>query len=130
MGKKILMIDDEINFCKLVKMNLESMGDFTVETVSDGKEGIKLAKKIKPDLILLDVMMPGISGIEVLERLKKDRDTVAIPVAMLSIKRDEFIKAEAAQLYDEDYITKPIDAPSLKAKIEEILERRGAREVK
>ncbi|MDP2913760.1 MAG: response regulator [Candidatus Omnitrophota bacterium] len=125
MGKKILMIDDEINFCKLVKMNLESTGDFTVETVSDGKEGIKLAKKIKPDLILLDVMMPGISGIEVLERLKKDRDTVAIPVAMLSIKRDEFIKFEAAQLYDEDYITKPIDAPSLKAKIEEILKRRG-----
>lgn len=124
--KKILMIDDEADLCKLVKMNLEAAGEFTVETVPDGREGIKLAKKIKPDLIILDVMMPGINGIETLGILKRDKDTIAIPVVMLSIKQDETTKFEAAQLYDEDYLSKPIDAPSLKAKIEQVLARRGA----
>ncbi|MBL7170482.1 MAG: response regulator [Candidatus Omnitrophica bacterium] len=120
---RILIIDDEENFCKLVKMNLELLGDLSVTIATNGKMGIKLAKKTKPDLILLDMLMPGMKGLEVLERLKKDENTMAIPVVMLSAIGDEPSKTRAMELYDEEYITKPIDGPQLKAKIEEVLRR-------
>lgn len=120
---RILIIDDEENFCKLVKMNLELLGDLRVTIATNGKKGIKLAKKTKPDLILLDILMPGMDGLEVLERLKKDEGTMTIPVVMLTAKGDEPSKARAMELYDEEYITKPIDGPQLKAKIEEVLTR-------
>ncbi len=123
--RRILIIDDEENFCKLVKMNLELDVDFTVETATEGKKGIELAKKFKPDIIILDIMMPKMSGFEVLEKIKKDPKTIGIPVVMLSAKEDMDFQVKAAQLYDELYLVKPIDAPTLKAKIEEILKRRG-----
>ncbi|MFA5337246.1 MAG: response regulator [Candidatus Omnitrophota bacterium] len=122
---KILIIDDEENFCKLVKMNLELDKDFIVEIAIDGKKGIDLAKKFKPDAIILDIMMPKMSGFEVLGKLKKDSKTIAIPVIMLSAKEDIDFQFKAAQLYDELYLVKPIDAPTLKGKIEEVLRRRG-----
>lgn len=122
--KRILIIDDEESFCRIVKMNLELTGDFEVDIATDGKKGIKKAKRAKPDLVLLDILMPGMDGFEVLERLKKDENTMAIPVVMLTAKGDEVSKMKAAQLYDEEYITKPIEAPDLKAKIEEVLKRR------
>lgn len=126
MGKKrILIIDDEESFSRLVKRNLELTNDFEVDVAREGKEGIRLAKKIKPDLILLDILMPGMDGFSVLEKLKKGNDTITIPVVMLTAKGDEASKNKAAQLYDELYITKPIDAPELKAKIEKVLKRKG-----
>ena len=79
-----------------------------------------------PDLILLDILMPGMDGFEVLEKLKKHEDTMMIPVVMLTAKGDEASKTKATQLYDELYITKPIEATDLKIKIEEVLERTGA----
>jgi DNA-binding response OmpR family regulator len=123
--KKILIIDDEENFCRLVKMNLELIGDFQVDIATNGKKGVKLAKRIKPHLILLDILMPQMDGFEVLKELKKDRNAMSIPVVMLSARDDEAAKLKAAQLYDELYITKPIEVPDLKAKIEEVLKRRG-----
>jgi two-component system, OmpR family, alkaline phosphatase synthesis response regulator PhoP len=123
--RKILIIDDETDFCKLVKRNLELIGDFEVAIAEDGKRGLASAKKLKPDLILLDIMMPHMDGFKVLEKLKTDMNTIAIPVIMLTAKGDEASKIKAAQLYDEEYITKPIDAPDLKTKIEEVLKRRG-----
>lgn len=122
--KSILIIDDEIDLCKLIKMNLESASDFEVIIAINAEEGIKLAKKIKPDLILLDIVMPGMDGFEVLKRLKKDTNTIAIPVVMLTAKGDDISKIKGAQLYDEEYIVKPVEAPDLKAKIEEVLKRR------
>lgn len=92
-------------------------------TATNGKEGIKLAKKTKPDLILLDILMPGMDGFEVLERLKKDKETIAIPVVLLTAKGDEESKIKAMKLYGEQFITKPIEALELKTKIEEILGR-------
>lgn len=123
--KRILLIDDEDDFCKLVKMNLELIGNFEVTTATNGKKGIKLAKKLKPDLILLDILMPGIDGFAVLQRLKEDENTIEIPVVMLTAKGDEVSKTKASELYDEEYITKPIEAPDLKARIEEVFKRRG-----
>ncbi|MDD4182667.1 MAG: response regulator [Candidatus Omnitrophica bacterium] len=123
--KKVLIIDDEESFCKLVKMNLELDESFKVETATDGKKGLELAKRFKPDVIILDIMMPKMSGFEVLEKIKKDPQTITIPVVMLSAKEDMDFQVKAAQLYDELYLIKPIDAPTLKAKIEEVLARRG-----
>lgn len=122
-NKRILVIDDEENFCKLVRMNLVLLGNFTVSTATNGKEGIKLAKKAKPDLILLDILMPNMDGFEVLERLKEDKETMAIPIVLLTAKGDEESKIKAMKLYGEQYITKPIETPELKTKIEEILGR-------
>ena len=122
--KRILLIDDEQDFCSLVKKNLELIGDFQVDTVTSGKAGLNKAKEIKPDLILLDIIMPDIDGFEVLERLKKDPDTLSIPVVMLTAKGDNVSKIKSMQLYSEDYITKPVGAQYLKAKIEEVLKRR------
>ena len=125
MAKKILIIDDEKDLCLLIKKNLEALGDFNVEMATNGKKGIQLAKKVKPDLIILDIIMPGMDGFEVLKNLKSNLKTRAIPVVMLTAKEDEESKVKAAQLYDELYITKPIEASALKTKIEEVLGRRG-----
>ncbi|MDD5173894.1 MAG: response regulator [Candidatus Omnitrophica bacterium] len=123
--KKILIIDDEPGFCELVEKNLELVNDFAVAIATDSREGISLAKKIKPDLILLDIMMPHMDGFEVLKRLKDDTDTIEIPVIMLTAKGDDESRTRAMQLYDEEYITKPIGINDLKNKIDEVLKRRS-----
>jgi len=125
--RKILIIDDEESFCKLVKMNLELDVSFSVAIATDGKKGLDLAKRFKPDVIILDIMMPKMSGFEVLEKIKKDPETITIPVVMLTAKEDMDFQVKAAQLYDELYLIKPIDAPTLKAKIESVLNRRGVK---
>lgn len=121
--KRILVIDDEEDFCKLVRMNLLLLGNFRVAIATNGKEGIKIAKNTRPDLILLDILMPDMDGFEVLDKLKKDENTMDIPVVMLTAKGDEASRIRAMELYDEEYITKPIEAQELKTKIEEVLRR-------
>lgn len=121
---QILIIDDEEEFSGLIKYHLERIGSFEVYTASDGKSGIALAKRIKPDLILLDILMPGIDGFEVLKKLKSDTQTVKIPVIMFSAVSDVRAKVKASQLFDEEYITKPVDIQVLKEKMEKVLSRR------
>lgn len=123
--KKILVIDDEKDFCILVKKSLEMIGDFDVLAATSGKDGLKIARKAAPDLILLDVIMPGMDGLKVLEKLKQDKDTLSIPVVMLTAVQKEESKIKAAQSFNEEYITKPIAADALKEKIERVFERRG-----
>ena len=128
MVKRILIIDDELYFAKLVKMNLELSGNFKVETAVRGREGVKLAVKLKPHLILLDLLMPDIDGFEVLEILKKDSKTARIPVIMLSAKSDEetriqVLKKKGVKLF----ITKPVGAEELRAKITKVLEGKAKR---
>jgi DNA-binding response OmpR family regulator len=127
---KILMIDDEIDFGKITKMNLE-LGEkaFEVQLATSGKEGLKLTTKIMPDLILLDIIMPQMDGFEVLKKLKADEKTATIPVIMLTAKTDEESMLKASQLYDEAYVTKPIEAPDLSKKIMDVLKRTGSQKV-
>ena len=121
--KCILIIDDEKEYCKLTKINLQGSGEFRVLEAGNGKEGIKLAKKFAPDLILLDIMMPRMDGFEVLQALKKDPKTMAIPVVMLTAKGDDLSKLQASRMYDEDYITK-MEAPEvLKERIRNVFNR-------
>lgn len=89
--KKILIIDDEPHFCKLVKKNIEQIGGFEVYTATNGEEGIRLAKEIRPGLILLDVVMPEMDGVEVLSRIKGEESIKNTPVVFLTgiIKEEE-----------------------------------------
>lgn len=125
--KKILIIDDDEDLCNMLKMHLEVAADFDVYTALNGRDGLKLARKIKPDLAVLDILMPGLDGFQVLEALKQDNATVKIPVIMLSGKDDDLSKAKATKLYDELYLTKPIDGQQLKVSIEEVLNRRSGK---
>ncbi len=121
--KKVLLIDDEENFCFLVKQNLTESGEFEVEYANDPDIGIKLAKKIRPDVILLDITMPKKDGLEVLETLKQEKITVSVPIIMLTAVQDDQTKLKAAYLYGDDYLTKPISFAVLKEKIDEVIGR-------
>ncbi len=118
----ILVVDDEIDVTKVVGARLKK-ADFDVSTAKDGKEGLSFAKKAVPDLILLDIMMPGMDGYEVAERLQKDPKTSLIPIIMLTAKASSDDKIKALKMGIDDYITKPYDANELIARVEAVLRR-------
>ena len=124
MDKKILIIDDEEDFCYFVKKNLEAISNYEIIVANKGKKGIQIARKEKPDLILLDIMMPGIDGFEVLKRLKANEKTHNIPVIMLTAKDEDESKIKASGLYCEDYLVKPVEHVVLKAKMHKVLSLR------
>jgi len=90
--KKVLIIDDEENFCNLVKKNVEKTNEFEVYTATNGDDGIKLIKEIKPNLILLDIIMPGLDGGDVVSLIRSDssiKDTPIVFLTSLVRKEDE-----------------------------------------
>lgn len=89
--KKILIIDDEENFCNLVKKNVEKTNEFEVYTATNGDDGIKLIKEIKPDLILLDIIMPGLDGGDVVSLIRSDESIKDTPIVFLTslVRKDE-----------------------------------------
>lgn len=121
MGRKILIIDDEKDFAFFIKANLELISNYKIIVAAKGKKGIRIALKQKPDLILLDIMMPGMDGFRVLERLKQNEKTMNIPVIMLTAKNDDESRIEASGLYCEDYIIKPVEINILKSKVQRAL---------
>ena len=125
--KKVLIVDDETEFCALVKETLELRGGYEVRMAYNGKEGVQLAKKFKPDVMLLDLRMPFVDGFSALDRLKKDTATIDIPVITLSALDDEESKVRCAQLYNDQYLTKPIKLEELQKKIEEVIARRSVK---
>ena len=124
MKKKVLIIDDEENFAYIVKLNLEETGKYEVAIESDAGRALGAARAVKPDVILLDVIMPKKDGFEVLEALKKDKNTVSVPVIMLTAVGTDQARIKAAERYSEDYIIKPVTTEALKQKIESVLKRR------
>ena len=121
MRKKILIIDDEKDFTYFIKENLQLISNYNVITARRGRKGIRAALKENPDLILLDIMMPGIDGFEVLKRLKENDKTYHIPVIMLTAKDDDESKLKSSGLYADDYIVKPVETKILRTKIHNIL---------
>lgn len=117
---KLLMIDDEPNYPTAFKYYLESKGNFKVNIAVSGEEGIESAKKEKPDLIFLDVMMPGIDGIATLKILKSVEELKDIPVVMLTAVETERAMSEAKKYEVAAYMKKPLDIDLMVAKIEEI----------
>ncbi len=123
--KRILIVDDEEDFCSLVKTGLEARDEYKVSMATGGKHGLEIARIERPDLILLDITMPEMDGFTVLERLKKDRHTMSIPVVMLTARDDIEFKQRAAALFDEGYLVKPVEIAVLRTTIQEVLRRRG-----
>jgi DNA-binding response OmpR family regulator len=121
MMEKILIVDDEEDFCYFVKRNLEAISNYEIITATKGRKGIQIARKEKPDLILLDIMMPGINGFEVLKRLKGNEKTRKIPIIMLTAKDEDDSIIRALGSFCDDYIVKPIENVVLKGKIHKVL---------
>jgi len=119
--KKILIIDDDEEICKLVKAGLERNGDFGVIYATNGKEGLRIAQAEKPHLVLLDVRMPEMDGFEVLRKIKEDKEIAGIPVVMLTASDDERHKNEAAHSYGEGYLIKPVELKDIKSTIKSVL---------
>ncbi|MBA7692565.1 Alkaline phosphatase synthesis transcriptional regulatory protein PhoP [subsurface metagenome] len=118
--KKILIADDHPQAVELVRVTLEG-GDYKIVNTSNGEETLKKARLEKPDLILLDVVMPKIDGFEVCRKLKKDPQTQEIPILMLTAKAQQVDKEKGKQVGARDYITKPFSPSALLVKIEEVL---------
>jgi len=123
MNKKptILIIDDEKDFCHFMRMNLESTNKYKIFVSTNARSGIKTAIRKKPDLVLLDIMMPNISGFGVLQKLKENINTTSIPVIMLTALSDDESVEKAMVLYSHEYIVKPVEMDSLVSKIDRVL---------
>ena len=122
MSTKILIIDDEENIVELLQFNLET-SDYIVDYSYDGFDGFLKVKENKPDLILLDWMLPNISGIDVLKKIRDDKDLKNTPVIMLTAKNMEADKVEGLVGGADDYITKPFSVKELLARISSVLRR-------
>ncbi|WP_455544489.1 winged helix-turn-helix domain-containing protein [Intestinibacter sp.] len=120
--KKILIIDDEIHIVELLRFNLENNG-YKVDYSYDGFDGYLKTKEFKPDLILLDWMLPNISGIDLLKKIRSDAVLEQIPVIMLTAKNLEEDKLEGLQDGADDYITKPFSVKEVLARITSVLRR-------
>lgn len=120
MDKKVLVVDDEQSIVTLLKYNLEQAG-YTVVTAMDGEEGIKLAAEEKPDLMVLDLMLPKLDGIEVCKLLRQQK--INVPILMLTAKDDEFDKVLGLELGADDYMTKPFSPREVVARVKAILRR-------
>lgn len=125
---KILIIDDEEDFSFFLTRNLERLNIYEIISANEGQAGLKKAKQYKPDLIFLDIMMPGIDGFEVLKRLKADDETASIPVVVLTGRAEEECKIKIAGLGNDDYIEKPVELEKLRSIIEKVLTGRKSKE--
>ncbi len=122
MAGKILVVDDELNIRELIKFNLEKVGYKVIEA-ADGQAAVDIAKGNRPDLIVLDLMLPGIDGLEVCRIIKNARETSAIPIIMLTAKNEEIDKVIGLELGADDYLTKPFSSRELLARIKAVLRR-------
>jgi two-component system, OmpR family, alkaline phosphatase synthesis response regulator PhoP len=120
--KTILVVDDERDLLDLIEYNLKKEG-YDVLKAEDGVEGIRMAKKYKPDLVLLDIMMPKMDGLEACERIRADEDIMHTPIIFLTAKSDEKTEVTGLNLGADDFLTKPISTAKLVSRITAVLRR-------
>jgi len=118
----ILVVDDEQDLLDLIEYNLKKEG-FDVLKAENGQQGIDIAKENKPDLVLLDIMMPKMDGLTVCEKIRKNNNTSSIPIIFLTARGDEKTEIEGLNLGADDYITKPISTTKLISRIKAVLRR-------
>lgn len=123
-GKKILIVEDEQDIVKLLKYNLEKEGYMAV-TANDGEAGLKLFRKEKPDLVLLDLMLPKLDGFEFCKLVRQNSKT---PIIMLTAKSEEVDKILGLELGADDYVTKPFSVREVLARVKVILRRQNQKE--
>jgi len=123
--KKILVIEDDPSTLRLIKYTLQQEG-YQVLTAANGLDGMRKAQSGEIDLIILDVLLPGVDGFEICHRLRADPQTSQLPILMISGKAREIDKATGLKIGADDYIIKPWHRPELVTKIEAMLERTSA----
>lgn len=123
-NRRILVIEDETNIQELLKYNLEK-NEYSVEVAGNGTDGMEQARNNTPDLILLDIMLPGIDGLEVCKMLRMDKRTRKIPIFMLTAKGEDMDKILGLELGADDYITKPFSIKELIARIRAAIRRKN-----
>lgn len=121
---KILIIDDEKDFCWFVKKNLELEGEYSVSTAYSGEEALTLVCRAKPDVIILDLLMPKMDGRTIFAELKKDPSTASIPVILLTALDMFEAKRLVPGLSQEAYLTKPVKFAVLKDAINKVMKTR------
>ena len=122
MKKKILLVDDEVTFTKMTKLNLDRIGDYETHVVNDSRLTVETAKEIMPDIIFLDFMMPGLDGGDVATLLRDDPELAHIPVVFLTaIVSKEDTQSMGSQVGGNLFLAKPVKAQEIVDTIEQLL---------
>lgn len=119
---KVLVVDDDAVIVELLRVSLEIEG-FTVVTARDGQEGLERAHSEHPDLVLSDVMMPRLDGLELVARLRADPSTCHLPIVLLSARAQNAEVAQGLEAGADDYVTKPFDPFELAGRVQAVLDR-------
>lgn len=122
-AKKILLVEDDRDISHLVKLHLEDEG-YKVDVVGDGNRGLSMAQEQPYDLVVLDIMLPGVDGLEICRRLRRETDY--LPILMLTAKSSEIDRIVGLELGADDYLTKPFSVRELVARVKAIFRRMGA----
>jgi phosphate regulon transcriptional regulator PhoB len=127
MKSKILVVDDEPDVVHLIEYNLKAAG-FDVISAADGEQALKKARSGNPDLIILDLMLPEVEGLEVCKILRRDVSTSAIPIVMLTAKASETDRVLGLELGADDYVTKPFSPRELVLRVKRLLRKEATEE--
>ncbi len=126
-SNRILIVEDEADVVDMLALNLRKAGGFTISTAADGAEGLRKAREEQPALIILDLMLPKMPGLEVCKILKNDPATKRIPIIMLTAKAEEIDRIVGLEFGADDYVTKPFSPREIILRIKAIM-RRGSGE--
>src|SRR5262245_49536143 len=123
MGQRILVVDDEPDLLELVRFNLSQAG-FEVETAETGRQALERLRRSTPDLLILDLMLPDLSGTEVCRHVRSDSSLGEIPIIMLTARADEVDRVVGLEIGADDYVTKPFSPRELTLRVRAVLRRR------
>jgi two-component system phosphate regulon response regulator PhoB len=123
-GARILAVDDEPDLLELVRVGLTQAG-YVVETASSGSEALAALRRAPPDLILLDLMLPDLSGTELCARVRADQRLAGVPIIMLTAKSEEIDRVVGLEVGADDYVTKPFSPRELALRVRAVLRRRA-----
>jgi len=121
-GRKVLVVDDEAVLVETIAYNLEQAG-YEVITAADGASALQAAQRETPDLVILDIMLPEMDGLEVCRQMRRESNTATTPIVMLTAKGDEIDKVVGLEVGADDYITKPFGRRELLARVRALLRR-------
>ena len=122
MAERILLVDDEPDLLELVRVNLHQEG-YEVETAEGGHEALAMLRRSPPDLVILDLMLPDLSGTEICRQVRQDARLASLPIIMLTAKADELDRVVGLELGADDYVTKPFSPRELALRVRAVLRR-------
>jgi two-component system phosphate regulon response regulator PhoB len=126
MKRRLLIVEDDPDVLDILSNTFRKSGEFEIVTASDGMEGMRLARDQTPDALILDLMLPGMTGLEVCRILKSDVTTRGLPILILTAKADEFDRINGFELGADDYITKPFSPREVLLRVKAVMRRSQA----